>query len=119
MLFKAWRVRCNHPRSPWTEDRFWQIEPYLTGGRYGKCLEDRVRLCARAIAGAGFDAFEKKRRNGTVKRFDEFNRVFGAADQFEDFCNRAPVGWVPVLSPALMQQIELAEARLARLKAAS
>ncbi len=118
MLFKAWRVRCKHPRSPWTEDRFWTIAPFLTGGRYGDTLEARVRLCARAIGGAGFDAYEKTRRNGTVKRFDEFDRVFGGADKFEDFCNRAPVGWTPTLSPALMEQIELAEARLARLKAA-
>jgi hypothetical protein len=116
MLFKAWRRRCNHPRSPWTTDRFWVIEPFLSSGRYGGTLEDRVRLCARAIAGAGFDAFSVKRRNGTVKRFDEFERVFGDSGKFEDFCNRAPRGWEPTLSSGLLDAIGLAEARLLKLK---
>lgn len=112
MLFQAWRKRCNHKSARWTEDRFWQIEPFLTAGRYGQTLEERVNLCARAIAGAGFDAFEVKRRNGTTKRFDEWERVFADAGKFEDFCSRAPTDWKPTLSPRTLKAIGAAEARL-------
>jgi hypothetical protein len=115
MLFRGWRKRCNHPRSPWSADRFWQVEPYLSGGRYGGSLEDRVKLVARAIAGAGFDAFEVKRKNGTTKRFDEWSRIFKDSSTYEDFCCRAPRGWEPKLSDGLLAAIGLAEARLAKL----
>lgn len=116
MLFRAWRVRCNHPRSPWTTDRFWDIEPFLSSGKYGKTLEDRVMLCARAIAGAGFDAFTVKRKNGSTKRFDEWTRIHKDSTQFEEFANRAPRGWVPKLSGPLLAAIELAEARMAKVR---
>lgn len=92
-------------------------EPFLSSGRYGGSLEDRVMLCARAIAGAGFDAFSVQRRNGSVKRFDEWERIYGKG--FEEFCNRAPRDWSPVLSDALREAIGVAEARLQRLKEAS
>lgn len=128
MLFKGWRKRCNHPRSPFTPDRFWLIEQFLTNPKYGPTLEDRVKLCARAIAGAGFDAFAVRRKNGSVKRMDEWERIFGApnrwqktsssAGSFEEFVNRAPRGWSPTLSDALREAIGLAEARLSKLKEA-
>lgn len=118
LLFSGWRKRCNHPKARWTEDRFWACEAFLSGGRYGKTLEDRVMLCARAIAGAGFDAFEVKRKNQTVKRFDEWSRIFDGADKFEDFCNRAPLGWRPTLSPQMLKAIGAAEARMQAQRAA-
>lgn len=89
-VFSAWRKQCRHPRSVYTADRFWQIEPFLTHTKYGKTAEDRERLCMRAIAGAAFDAFVVKRKNGSVKRFDEWERIFESAGKFEEFCNRAP-----------------------------
>jgi hypothetical protein len=94
-IFREWRSVCRHPRSPWTPDRFWVIEPFLTNAKYGQEVEQRVALCRRAVAGAAFDAFEVKRKNGTVKRFDEWARVFKDSSNFEDFCNRAPKGWTP------------------------
>ena len=116
MLFKAWRKRCNHPRSPWTPDRFWAIEPFLSNGKYGPTLEDRVMLCARAIAGAGFDAFKTTRKNGTVKVFNDWDLIHRSADKWEEFCCKAPRGWEPTLSDALRNCIGLAEARLSKLK---
>ena len=78
-----------------------------------------MKLVARAIAGAGFDAFEVKRKNGTTKRFDEWSRIFKDSSTYEDFCCRAPVGWQPTLSDGLLAAIGLAEARLAKLKEAA
>lgn len=95
-IFREWRTLCRHPRSPWTPDRFWLIEPFLTSARWGKELDERIVLCRRAVAGAAFDAFTVTRKNGTAKRFDEWERIFGkGAGGFEDMCNRAPRGWQP------------------------
>lgn len=94
-IFRDWRKRCRHPRSVWTTDRFWLIQPFLTNGKYGKELSDRIALCRRAVAGAEFDAFEVRRKNGSSKRFDEWERIFESAGKVEEFCNRAPIGWTP------------------------
>lgn len=94
-VFRDWRKRCRHPRSVWTPDRFWLIEPFLVNQKYGAALDDRIALCRRAVAGAEFDAFEVKRKNGSTKRFDEWERVFEGAGKVEEFCNRAPIGWTP------------------------
>lgn len=118
-LFRAWRKRCNHPRSPWTPDRFWAIEPFLTNGKYGPTLEARVMLCARAIAGAGFDPFKLKRKNGSVKVFNDWDLIHRSSDKWEEFCCKAPLKWTPVLSDGLLAAIGLAEARLASLREAA
>ncbi len=120
---------CNHPNSKWSPDRFWLIEPFLSSPRYAPDLEQRVVLCCRAIAGARHDAWTVTRRNGSVKRMDEWERIFGAPDRwrktsssagsFEEFCCKAPRGWEPTLSPGLREAIKVAEARLAQIKAAS
>lgn len=89
-VFRQWRRDCRHPRSVWTADRFWLLEPFLTNPRYGKTTEDRTRLCLLAVAGAAFDAFTVQRKNGSSKRFDEWERIFESAGSFEEFCNRAP-----------------------------
>jgi hypothetical protein len=120
LLFHAWRVRCNHPRSPWCPDRFWDIEPFLSTPRYGKTLEVRVMLCARAIAGAGFDAFERKRKNGTTKRFDDWSKhVFKDTATFEECANRAPRGWSPTIGEPLRLAVATAEAQLKRIREAA
>ncbi len=121
-LFDAWRLQCNHPNARWSPDRFWLIEGFLSDQRYHPELEGRVVLCCRAIAGARFDPWTVKRRNGSVKRMDDWERIFGATDRwrkvspsagsFEEWCNRAPRGWEPTLSPALREAIATAEARL-------
>lgn len=73
-------------------------------------------LCARAIAGAGFDAFKTTRKNGTVKVFNDWDLIHRSADKWEEFCCKAPRGWEPTLSDALRNCIGLAEARLSKLK---
>lgn len=44
----------------------------------------------RAIDGAWHEAFEKKRKNGTVKRYDDVTLVFRDATRFEEFMARSP-----------------------------
>lgn len=82
--FEEWKRRCNHRRSPFTAERFWLVVPYLENPKYG------LRMVLRAIRGAEHDAFEVARKNGSRKRFDEWERIFKDAGTFEEFVNRAP-----------------------------
>lgn len=84
IAFRHWKQACNHKRSPYTADRFWLALPYLENPKYG------LKLMLRAIEGAAFDAFEVTRKNGSKKRFDEWERIFKDAGTFEEFCNKAP-----------------------------
>lgn len=112
LLFKGWQTHCNHPRARFSADRFWVIEPYLTTKRYGDTLQARVALCCRAIAGAGYNPGRRQRKNGTWQRFDDWaDSIFYSAGRFEEYCNKAPRGWQPVMSPKLQDAIRVAEGR--------
>lgn len=86
-VFRVWRQATGHGRSPWTEDRFWQIEPFLSNPKYGP------DLCLRAVAGIAFDHYVSSRKNGTAIHYDEWSRCFKDADHVERFANAAPQGW--------------------------
>lgn len=87
-LFEFWRQECNHKRSKFTVERFWLIEPFLEDTEhYGP------EICRRAIAGAAFDPFTTKRKNGSTKRHDDWELIFRNAGKVEEFCNRAPQDW--------------------------
>jgi hypothetical protein len=88
--FRQWKRRCNHPRARWSHDRFWLIEPFLVGDKWGRTLKARVALCLLAIDGAAFDSWSKPRKNGTAKVFNEFDRIFATTGSFEEFVKRAP-----------------------------
>jgi hypothetical protein len=81
-LFDFWREECRHPRSKWTADRFWTLAPLLA--EYG------METCRQAIRGAAYDPATRRRRNGTIERFDQFSLIFRNADKLESFVNRAP-----------------------------
>ena len=83
-VFNYWRAKCRHTRSKWTTDRFWTLEPLLS--EYGE------GMCRKAIDGAAYDPYTSKRRNGSVKRHDDFDLIFRNAGKVEEFCNRAPRG---------------------------
>lgn len=83
-LYALWRDVCNHPRSKWTPDKFWLIEPHLSDEDFGEAF------CRRAILGAGFDPFISKRRNGSTKRHDDWDLIFRNRPKAEEFANRAP-----------------------------
>jgi hypothetical protein len=89
-LFGQWKYLCGHPRARWSPDRFWLVEPFLQGDRWGKSLKARLALCRLAIEGAQFDAFEVTRKNGGIKRFDEWERIFASSGSLEEFVKRAP-----------------------------
>lgn len=83
-VFKEWKRKCRHPRSPFTAERFWLAVPYFENPKYG------MRVAMKAIDGAAYDPFEPTRKNGTKKRLDEWSRIFKDADTFEEFVNKAP-----------------------------
>ena len=95
-LFAYWKERCNHPRSDFGLDRFDAVLPFLKSKGYGKCVEDRVRLCQRAIEGAAFDPYVTRRKNGSTKKHDDWMLIFRDRDKFEEFCNKAPRDWQAV-----------------------
>ena len=83
LVFKHWKAACNHPRSIFTADRFGLIRPLID--KYG------IAACLRAVDGAAYDPMTKQRRNGSVKRFDDWELIFRNAGKLEDFANRAPI----------------------------
>lgn len=114
LVYSDWRVRCNHKKSPWTTERFWIAEPFLSSPKYAPTLEGRVTLCLRAVAGAEFDAFRTPRKNGTTKSHDDWDQsIFKTAGRWEEFCCKAPPQWQPTISPELREAIAQAERLLA------
>ncbi len=89
-LFTEWKGACGHPRTQWTPERFWQVERFLTGGRFGATAEERCEWIRRAIAGAAFDAYRTQRRNGTMKAHNDWSQIFATEDRFREFICRAP-----------------------------
>jgi hypothetical protein len=89
VLFGYWKTVTKHKRSQWTYDRFHECETLLQ--KYGP------ELCERAIAGIAFDPFVTSRKNGSQKRHDGWHLIFGSADKFEEYANRAPRGWKSTL----------------------
>jgi len=88
-LFDVWRRVCHHERSRFTVDRFEEARPLVA--KYG------VVTCERAIAGAAFDPHTTTRRNGSTKRYDDWDLIFRNAGKVEEFANRAPRDWQPTL----------------------
>lgn len=84
IVFREWKRHCNHPRSGFTAARFWLILPFLENEKFG------MKACLLAIKGAAYDPFETRRKNGTVKRHDSWEKIFESAGTLEDFANRAP-----------------------------
>lgn len=80
-LFAYWCEKCNHPRSTLDAERTFRLAWGLE--HYG------LPMCKLAIDGAAFDPWTRRRKNGTLKRFDEVGMVFKDAPKFEDFVCRA------------------------------
>jgi hypothetical protein len=86
-LYAHFTIVCDKRRSPWTSDRFWQVEPFLRRKQYG------FEMCRRAIDGAATQSWVTERTNGTFKRHCDWAKIFESADSIEEYCNRAPRGW--------------------------
>jgi hypothetical protein len=80
---------CNHEEAEWTWQRFEMCLPFLKSKKHG------LEGCLQAIAGARYDCWKKRRRNGTYFRRDRWDDIFGKAADFEDFKAKAPVDWTP------------------------
>jgi hypothetical protein len=111
-LFHAWQYACKHPKTHWTEGRFWLVEPYLSKQRYGRELEQRYVGCCRAIMGARHDAYVVRRKNGTTWRWDEWDRIYGSVKDYEEFKEKAPTDWQPALSLDTQALIATCEEKL-------
>lgn len=81
-VFEHWQTVCKHPRSGWSADRFFLVEPFLK--KHG------VEMCKRAIDGYAFDCFVTTRRNGSKRRHDGWELIFGDRGHFEEGVNKAP-----------------------------
>jgi hypothetical protein len=81
-IFAYWKRACRHPRSQFSADRFWLIQPFFE--RHGEAM------CRKAIDGAAFDPMTKRRKNGSIERFDSVELIFRDEGKFESFANRAP-----------------------------
>lgn len=105
-IWAEWQVECKHPRSGLTNDRFDAILGLLEARNVqgseddGSCMGcgsfvyDRDHF-SRAIAGAKFDPFITRHKNGRPQRHDDIKKICEGGKSFESFCNRAPKGWVP------------------------
>lgn len=111
-LFWCWQVACRHPKATWTESRFWLVEPFLLRRRFGQELEARYVGCAKVIMGAKYDAFTFRRKNGTTRKLDEWDRIFGGIKDYEEYQAKAPKDWQPTLSPDTRALIGTVEERL-------
>lgn len=83
-IFTDWRQVCKHPNSKLTSERFDAIQARIEDGY----TRDQFTL---ALAGAAFDPFIVKQKNGRVKRFDDIELICRDGRHFEDFANKAPV----------------------------
>jgi hypothetical protein len=86
-VFKVWQQVTNHPRAVWTADRFWLIEPFLRKKEYG------LETCLRGVAGIAWDHYSTPRKNGTIRHFNEWERLFKDAGSLEERANAAPKRW--------------------------
>jgi hypothetical protein len=86
---------CNHEGAEWTLERWNAIRPFLRGRKYG------LEKCLRAIAGARFDSWSTRRKNGTLFRFDTFDVIF-SQKHFEEFVAKAPPDWKMPESAAVL-----------------
>jgi hypothetical protein len=87
-VFQAWQAATGHTRSVFNAERFFLIQPFLKNTKqYGP------EICLRAVAGIAYDCFSVKRKNGTIRRFDEWERCFAGAKEVEERANAAPVDW--------------------------
>jgi hypothetical protein len=86
-LFKVWQQLTGHTRCEFDGTRFWLVEPFLRRKKYG------YEICVRAVAGRIYDHYSTPRKNGSVKHYWEWERIFKDSGELEESANRAPKGW--------------------------
>lgn len=86
-IFKEWAIVCGHPNARLTDDRFDAIRALLEVKRPKPYPREAFNV---AIAGAAYDPYVSRRKNGSQKRHDDISLVCRDGQHFEDFCKRAP-----------------------------
>jgi len=89
-VWRYWQKRCNHPRAQLDNPTFFAIAALMKlGGKRTPEFKWPDDYKA-AIDGAAYDAFEVRRRNGTVKRHDDLGLIFRDAAHMREFIAKAP-----------------------------
>ena len=86
-IFREWQSTCRHERSRLTYDRFQAIRRLLDVMHPKPYPRAAFSL---AFAGAAFDPFEKRMRNGRLVRYDDVALICRSGEHFERFIRRAP-----------------------------
>jgi len=86
-IFYEWQRVCGHERSRLTLDRFQCIRHLLDVVHPRPYPREAF---SKAIAGAAFDAFTKRMRNGRLQRYDDIALICRDGKTFESFIRRAP-----------------------------
>lgn len=84
IVFDYWQQKTGHLKTRFDWQRFELVRPFLES--------DGGRECCIAVLGAVFDCFTTTRKNGTVKRFDDWELLFRDRGKFDEFRARAPQG---------------------------
>jgi len=84
-LFQYWQQQCNHPRSRWNPQRFWDALPLL--GTWG------AANFAAAIAGIAFQPNARQLKNGKWEVYDSWELLTRDSGTFERYMRRRPKGW--------------------------
>jgi hypothetical protein len=51
--------------------------------------------CLRAVAGAKYDPYRRRLKNGNFKAYDDLETIFKTYAKVSDFAERAPTTWTP------------------------
>jgi len=79
-----WRLATGHLKTHFDAEDFKILRPHLKRGRHG------VIDCLEAICGAAFDPYEKEKKNGRMKRYDDWDTIFATKAKMERFAERVP-----------------------------
>ena len=85
-IFDEWREVCGHKRARLSPDRFDAIRGLLEVTRPEPYPREAFTA---AIAGAAYDPFITRRRNGTQERHDDIALICKSGKHFEGFIRRA------------------------------
>lgn len=86
-IVNEWRRVCNKPRAKLTDDRFDAVRALLDVTKPKPYTREHFSL---AFAGAAFDPYIVRRKNGSEKRFDDLALICRGGAQLEEFIRKAP-----------------------------
>jgi len=85
-LHKLWKKACRRRRALHFTDRENMARAVKRLG---------FDTCCRAIAGAAYDPYTRRLKNGRLERYDDLELIFRNFGKVTEFARRAPQGWKP------------------------